>query len=247
MMQQVILREIIDQRVRLLARLSAVEVAAVVLDAGADADFQQQLDVVLRARQQPLRFEQLAFAAELHDLRDRARRGSISTAPCEPVFRHHIVDGRVDEDLVFALEQLAGERVDRVDVGDLVAEELDAVGELLVGRMQLDDVAADAEGGALEVDVVAAVLQVDELPQHLVAIGLDALADRQDRLLVLDRRAEAEDAADGGDEQHVVAADEVAGGGKPQAVEVVVAATRPSRCRCRAAGCTLRAGSSRSS
>ena len=48
------------------------------------------------------------------------------------VFGHDVVDGRVDEDLVLALEQLAGERVDRVDVGDLVAEELDAVGELLV-------------------------------------------------------------------------------------------------------------------
>src|SRR2546423_1005090 len=75
-------------------------------------------------------------------------------------------------------EQLAGQRVDRIDVDDLVAEELDAVGELLVARMHLDDVAAHAEGRALEVHVVATVLQVDQLAQHPVAIRLHALADR---------------------------------------------------------------------
>ena len=58
------------------------------------------------------------------------------------------MDGGIDEDLILVLKQLAGERVDRVDGGDLVAEEFDAVGEFFVGRMQLDDVAADAEGGS---------------------------------------------------------------------------------------------------
>ena len=38
------------------------------------------------------------------------------------------------------------------------------------------------------------------------------------------RRTQAEDAANGGDEQHVAAADEIAGGGEAQAVEIVVSA-----------------------
>jgi hypothetical protein len=38
--------------------------------------------------------------------------------------------------------------------------------------MKLDDVAAHAEGGALEIDVVAGVLEIDQLCEHLVAVGL---------------------------------------------------------------------------
>ena len=69
----------------------------------------------------------------------------------------------------------AGERVDDGEGLDLVAEQLDAEGELFVGRPELDHVAADAELAALEVDVVAVVLDVDQLEEHLVAV--DQLAD----------------------------------------------------------------------
>jgi hypothetical protein len=58
---------------------------------------------------------------------------------------------------------------------DLVAEHLDAHGELLVHREDLDRVAPDPERAAGEGEVVAAVLVADELAQQLVA--LDAVAD----------------------------------------------------------------------
>ena len=58
---------------------------------------------------------------------------------------------------------------------DLVAEHLDADGELLVDREDLDRVAAHPERAAGEGEVVAGVLHVDELAQQLVA--LDLLAD----------------------------------------------------------------------
>ena len=67
------------------------------------------------------------------------------------------------------------------DALDLVAEELDADRALLlVGGEDLDDVAAHAEGAAVEVDVVALVLDVDEraqkrvAPELLPALELDA-------------------------------------------------------------------------
>ena len=54
---------------------------------------------------------------------------------------------------------------------DLVAEELDPDGPVfLVGREDLDDVAADPERAPVEIDVVALVLDVHELPQELVAV-----------------------------------------------------------------------------
>ena len=105
-----------------------------------------------------------------------------------------------------------------------IAEEFDAVGEFLVGRMELDDVAAHAEGAALEVDVVAGVLQIDQLAEHLVAVGLHVLADGQHAALVFHRRAEPEDAADRRHQQHIIAADQVAGGGEAQAIQIVIAA-----------------------
>ena len=66
--QQEILGEIIDQRVRLFAGLAAVEMPAVVFDAAAIADLQNHLQIVFGAGEQPLGFEQLSLAAEVHDL-----------------------------------------------------------------------------------------------------------------------------------------------------------------------------------
>ena len=61
---------------------------------------------------------------------------------------------------------LAAQRIDLADRLDLVAEELDADRRLLLVRGEdLDDVAAHAERAAVEVDVVALVLDVDEPAQ----------------------------------------------------------------------------------
>ena len=56
----------------------------------------------------------------------------------------------------------AEEGIDLGERFDLVAEELDAVGVLVVGGVDLDDVSADAEGAAAEVDVVAVVEDFDQ-------------------------------------------------------------------------------------
>ena len=65
MTHEVVLGEEVEQRVRRLARRAAVEVAAVVLDAGADAGLGQHLEVVLGAHPEALGLEQLALLLEL--------------------------------------------------------------------------------------------------------------------------------------------------------------------------------------
>jgi hypothetical protein len=106
-----------------------------------------------------------------------------------------------------------------------IAEEFDAIGEFLVAGMQFDHIAADAEGAALEIDVVAGVLQIDQLAQHFIAVGFDPLADRQHEALVIDRRTKAEDAAHGRDQQHIIAAHQIARGGRQaQAIQIVISA-----------------------
>ena len=195
--------EEVEQRVRRLARLAAREVPAVVLDPRAVADLQEHLHVVPRPRREPLGFEELALVLERLEplvqlVLDRLDR------PLDPLLGQDEVLGRVDVHLLLLFEDRAGQRVDHGEGLDLVAEQLDPVADLLVGRPELDDVAPDAELAALEADVVAVVLDVDELQEHLVAV--DGLADLEadHHLAVVVGRAEAVDARDAGDDDHVV-------------------------------------------
>ena len=64
---------------------------------------------------------------------------------CELVRGGDEVLGRVDVDRVQLGQHLAGQRVDLDDALDLVAQELDAHGQLLVGGHDLEGVAAHAE------------------------------------------------------------------------------------------------------
>ena len=99
----------------------------------------------------------------------------------------------------------AEERVDLGEGVDLVAEELDAVGVLVVGGVDLDDVSAHAEGAAAEVDVVAFVEDFDQAAGDVLALDALAFFEEEEHAVVGLRRAEAVDAADGGDNDAVAA------------------------------------------
>ena len=119
-------------------------------------------------------------------------------------------------------EDLAGERVEVRDLLDLVAEHRDAVGRLLVRRLDLDHVALDAEAPAAEEGVVARVVDVDQLAEHQVPVGLLADRERHEPALVLLGRAEAVDRRDGGDDDRVSSGEQRRGRRVPQPVDVVV-------------------------
>ena len=218
---QEIVGEEVEQRVGRLAGLAAAEPAGVVLDAGTVADLQQHLHVEARPRRQPLRLQQLALVAEdlqpLLQLLADALDGLL-----DALLGRDEVLGRVDVQLLERPQRLAGERVDDRQRVDLVAEQLDAEAELLVGRPDLDHVAAHAELAALERDVVALVLDVDEAQQQFVAVDDLALGQDDHLALVIARRAQAVDARDAGDDDHILAADQGAGGGQAQPVDVLV-------------------------
>ena len=108
-------------------------------------------------------------------------------AALDALLRRDEVLGRVDVQLVERLDRLAGERVDDGQSVDLVAEQFDAEGELLGRGPDLDGVAADAELAALEGDVVALVLDVDELQEQLVAVDDLALGEVDHHPLVVGR------------------------------------------------------------
>ena len=133
-----------------------------------------------------------------------------------------VMDFGIDGQARVLLLDGAEEGIDLREGFDLVAEELDAVGGFVVGGEDFDDVAADAEGAAAEVDVVALVEDFDEAAGDVFAADLLAFFEQQQHAVVGLRRAEAVDAGDGADDDGVAAFEEGARGGEAELVELLV-------------------------
>ena len=88
--------------------------------------------------------------------------------------------------------------------------------------IDLDDVAADAEGAARELVVVPLVLNLDQLPQHLVALHRRAALERHHEAVVGLRRPEAVDARHAGHDDDVAALEQRARRRQPQPIDLVV-------------------------
>ena len=214
--------EVVEQRVRRLTRCAAVDVARVVLDARAEPDLAEHLEVVVRAHPQALGLEELALALEQREplvelLLDR------DDGPLHPLVRGDVVRRREHRDLGEVSEHLAGERVEPRDPLDRVAPPLDPDRGLLVRRDDLEGVALDAElargrgspGSAGTGCRPGAALR----PVH---VGRDALVDPQDLALVLLGRAQAVDAGDARHDQDVAPRQQRRGRRVPQALDLVV-------------------------
>ena len=94
--------------------------------------------------------------------------------PHQFVGRGHVVRAGKDGHLVELAQDLTAQGIDLGNGFDLVAPPLDAQGFLaLVGRKDLDHVAAHAKGAAREIHVVALVLDLDQAAQNRIAPNLD--------------------------------------------------------------------------
>ncbi len=202
--EQEVVGEEVEQRVGRLPRLATVEVPRIVLDARTEAQLLQHLEIEGGAHPQALGLEQLLLGLEFFQTRcelvfDRADRTLHGLGSC------HVVRGREDRHRIHLLDDIAGERMQQVERLDLVAEQLDADGVLLVHRDDLDRVTTDAEVAAGEVDVVAVVLHRDELADEGVAVIPLPHLQRDHRPQVLLGRTEAIDARHRRDHDDVAA------------------------------------------
>ena len=215
-------RQIFDQHRRRLARPAPGEMPRVVLDAVAVAELAEHLEVEQRALLETLRLEQTVTRLEegqaLAELfLDRDHR------TVELLRRRDVVAGGVYADVGQSLEHRALERIDAVDRLHDVAPQLDAQRvRLLVGGKDLDHVAAHAKGAAMEIVVVALVLDGDQSPHDLVAVDRLPFPQREVHLLVGLGRADAVDARHGGDHHHVAALEQRARGRVTHPVDLVV-------------------------
>ena len=135
-----------------------------------------------------------------------------------------VVRLRVDRqarDLAFARTNLAGERINLANRFHLAAPQLDAHGKIVIRRIDFDHIATNAERAAAQI-FGALVLDFDELAQDGFARDLLALFKHQHHPEIRLGRADAINAGDGGDDDHVAALEERAGGAHAELVELVV-------------------------
>ena len=189
---EVVVGEVVEQRVRHLPGRATVEVAGVVLDPGAHPDLAQHLEVVARAHPQALGLEQLVVLLEPRQPVDQLGLDALDGA-LHGLVGGDVVRRREQHQLVELLDDLAGERVDRRDALHLVAEQRDAHAPLLVGGEHLDGVAPHPELVAGEVVVVALVLQLDEAGEDRALLALLPHVEDQALARVLLGAAEAVD------------------------------------------------------
>ena len=135
---------------------------------------------------------------------------------------HDVVRFGIDGQALVLLLHGAEQRIDLRQRLDLVAPEFDAVGVVVVRGIDLDHVAAHAEGAALEVGVGALVENLHQLAGDVLALDLLSLFEEQQHAVVGFRRAQAVDAAYRGDDDAVAALEQRPGGGEPQLVQLVV-------------------------
>ena len=217
-----VLGEVVEQAVRAVAGSAAVEDPRVVLDPRAEAQLAEHLHVVLGPLAQAMGLQQLALLLELGaalvelapDLGHRVLHHALA---------HVVVGGGPDPDVLHVvLDDLAGDRVEVLQVLDLVAEQHHPVGGLGVGGPDLERLPAHPERAASQRGVVTRVLDRDQLAQQPVAIDHLALVQRLQVLVVGLRRAEAEDAGHAGHDHHVAAGEQRRRGRVAQAVDLLV-------------------------
>ena len=216
-------REVVEERPRARTRLPPGEVARVVLDPGAEPQLPDHLQVEGRALAKARRLQRPPLLLQPGDALVHLGRDRPDRRP-QLVRRRDEVAGREDVDLRPLGEQLAGERVQLRDPLHLVAEELDPDEAVLGRRDQLQGVAADAEPRPLEGLVVALVLEVHQVAQDGVPPVRPAALEAEDGGPVVDRRAQAVDAAHRGHDDHVAPLEERLRGRVAELVDLLVAA-----------------------
>ena len=220
--QQGVFRQIFKQGGRWFAGQAAGEEAAVILDARARPGGGDHFQIKIGALLQPLRFQQLAFGVQLLQPLGQFVANGVGGLLHGRAGRHIVAVG-VDLDLIELGHRLAGERIKFGNLLDLVAEEADAPGAVfIVGGVDFQGVAAHPEIAARETEIAALVLHGDELPHHLLQIGRAALLQGEGHRRIGLDRADAINAGNRRDDDHVIALQQGTGGGMAHPVDGLV-------------------------
>ncbi len=196
-------RHVIGQGAGRVAGGSARQMPGVVLNAFAVPDFGQHFQIKPGALLQALGFDQLAHAQQFFEALGQLQLDGLHRRQHLVAWRH-IVAGGVNRKTRDLLPDAARERVKQLQAFDFVVEQLNADGQFgMLGREDVDGVAAHAELAATELHVVALVLHADQLGDHVALTQLVAGAQRHDHAVVALGLADAVDGRHRGHNHHI--------------------------------------------
>ena len=216
-----IVRQVIQQSGRRFARQPSRKMARVILDSVAVADLLDHLQIEHGPLVEPLRFNLLAlllqFLVPPLQFRADALHGIVLG-----LLAHHVVRLGIDGQPHIGLLHLAQQRVDLRQALHFVAPQLDAIGVIVVRRIDLDHVAAHAKSAAREIVVVALVQNLHQLRDNLVARNLLPLFQHEQHAVVRFRRPQAVDAAHARHNHAIAPLEQRLGGRQAQLVQLIV-------------------------
>ena len=191
--QQRVGGQVVEEGGRRLAGVASGQVARVVLDTVAVAQLQHHFDIVEGTLLQALGLDQTVFLAQEGQSLDQLLLDPIHRRQ-DGLPRGHVVALGVDGHARHLAAHLAGQRIEQADGVDLVVEQLHPDRLILgVGREDIDDVATHPIGTALEVHVIAGVLQFRQTTQKAALIDQFAAGEVQAHLQILVRITQAVD------------------------------------------------------
>ena len=197
-----VLREIVDEAERSLTRLTAVQIAGVVLDARAVAHLLDHLKVVLHSLLQPFGLQPLANLIEVIDLLLEIvldhTHGLDAALP-----RGHEVRGREDRNLIQGFNVRPGQRIDQRKGINLVTEKLNPHGLVRTSEKDIDSVSTNPERSPFEIHLRATVVRVNQMVKKPCETAL-LTAFHQNRLSVkILRVSNTIETGHAGDHDHV--------------------------------------------
>ena len=219
---QKVAREVVQKRVGRIPRLAAIKVAGIVFDPLAIADLPHHLDIVAGALRDALGFQEAVVRLELFNTLLQV------LLDFPDMFLHMrrircVMRCREKGCVLQRRQCVAADRLDDGDPFNLVSEEFHADRLLVLARgNDLDHVAPDAEGTAVKIRIVALVLDVNQVPDQLLATVFHAGAQGQHLPFVLARIAHGIDTADRRNNNDILPLAQGCCGGMAQAVDLVV-------------------------
>ena len=200
---QGIFGHVIGQRRGRISRRTACQMARVVFNALAVADFGEHFKVKPRALLHALCLDQLALG---HKELDALGQFHLDGLHC----RHHLFPRRdvmaagVHREAWNLLADAARERVEKLERFNLIVKQLQADRHLAVfGREDVNRVPAHPESPARKINVIALVLHADQLGNHVALAGFVAHPQRHDHLVVRLRLANAVNGRHRGHDHHI--------------------------------------------